>query len=86
MLHRLGLDAFGIGLSPGMLAFQIGDEQLHHNEAWGTPVCLDWYRLRRNLCGRFTERGGEDAEPSLLRIANSGSPPTCVGRTLCTGR
>ncbi|MCE7081956.1 class I SAM-dependent methyltransferase [Streptomyces sp. ST2-7A] len=36
-------------LAPGgtlMLTFQVGDEHLHFEEAFGTPVDLDWYRQR----------------------------------------
>jgi ubiquinone/menaquinone biosynthesis C-methylase UbiE len=34
-------------LAPGgqlMLVFQIGDERRHRDEAFGQPICLDWYR------------------------------------------
>jgi ubiquinone/menaquinone biosynthesis C-methylase UbiE len=125
VLHRLGLDAFGIDLSPGMVAlarrtyphlrfevgsmlaldlpdaslggllanysiihipwerrpevfaefhrvlapggqlmlvFQIGDDRGHRAEAFGKPVCLDWYRQQPDEVAELLRDAGFDVE------------------------
>jgi len=129
-LHRLGLDAFGIDLSPGMIAaahrsypdlrfevgsmlalhlpdaalggllasysiihipwewrpglftefhrvlapggqlmvsFQIGDELRHHSEAWGKPVCLDWYRQQPDDVAGLLRDAGFEVRATVVR-------------------
>ncbi|SDM56265.1 class I SAM-dependent methyltransferase [Nonomuraea jiangxiensis] len=135
VLHRLGLDAFGIDLSPGMVAqarlaypelrfevgsmlaldladgvlgglvasysiihvpwelrpevfaefhrvlapggqvmlgFQVGDEHRHRDEAWGTPVCLDWYRQRPDEVAELLRGAGFELTGMIVRAPEAG--------------
>ncbi|MEU4642312.1 class I SAM-dependent methyltransferase [Micromonospora sp. NPDC023814] len=130
LLHRLGLDAFGIDLSPGMvalaretyprlrfevgsmlalelpdaslggllayysvihvpwerrpevlaefhrvlapggqlmLAFQVGDERLHLDEAFGRPICVDWYRQRPDEVAALVREAGFDLWATVVK-------------------
>ncbi|MBB4938414.1 ubiquinone/menaquinone biosynthesis C-methylase UbiE [Streptosporangium album] len=50
-----------------MLGFQIGDERLHHTEAWGTPVCLDWYRQQPDEVAGLLSDAGFDVTATIVR-------------------
>ena len=65
LLHRLGLDAFGIDLSPGTVAlarrtypelrFEVGSML-----ALDIPICVDWYRQQPDeIAGLLAEAGFE---------------------------
>ncbi|MFG3700864.1 class I SAM-dependent methyltransferase [Micromonospora sp. NPDC047620] len=132
LLHRLGLDAFGIDLSPGMvalaretyprlrfevgsmlalelpdaslggllayysvihvpwerrpevfaefhrvlapggqlmLAFQVGDERFHLDEAFGRPICVDWYRQRPDEVAALVREAGFDLWTTVVKEA-----------------
>ncbi|MEU5944375.1 class I SAM-dependent methyltransferase [Micromonospora sp. NPDC047465] len=130
LLHRLGLDAFGIDLSPGMvalaretypqlrfevgsmlaldlpdaslggllayysvihvpwhrrpevfaefhrvlapggqlmLAFQVGDDRLHRDEAFGKPICVDWYRQQPDEVTALLRGAGFDLWATVVK-------------------
>ncbi|MEV5763449.1 class I SAM-dependent methyltransferase [Micromonospora sp. NPDC052213] len=130
LLHRLGLDAFGIDLSPGMvalaretypqlrfevgsmlalelpdaslggllayysvihvpwhrrpevfaefhrvlapggqllLAFQVGDDRMHRDEAFGKPICVDWYRQQPDEVTALLRKAGFDLWATVVK-------------------
>jgi SAM-dependent methyltransferase len=67
-------------LVPGghlMLAFQIGDDRRHRDEAFGKPVALDWYRQRPDEVVRLLGEAGFALWASVRRESEDGErPPT----------
>ncbi|MDB1086781.1 class I SAM-dependent methyltransferase [Streptomyces sp. ACA25] len=62
-------------LAPGgqlMLVFQVGDERGHRTEAFGKPVCLDWYRQRPGEVAELLRDAGFDVWAEILRQPGAG--------------
>lgn len=57
-------------LAPGgrlLLAFQVGDERVHLERAYGHPVSLDAYRLPPHVVADRLQRAGLTVEVTLVR-------------------
>lgn len=57
-------------LAPGgylMLVFQVGDDRRHRDEAFGTPVDLDWYRQRPDEVAGLLRAAGFDLWATVVR-------------------
>ena len=57
-------------LAPGgqlMLSFQVGDERLHRDEAWGIPISVDWYRQRPDEVAGLLRAAGFDVWMTAVR-------------------
>jgi trans-aconitate methyltransferase len=69
LLSRLGLDAFGIDLSPGMLALARRTyPQLRFEEgSTPTPVSLDWYRQQPDEVADLLREAGFELSLTAVR-------------------
>jgi len=56
-----------------LLAFQVGDDVSHHDEAFGHRVSLDFRRLRPAAVTALLDRAGFDLVAELVRAADPGS-------------
>ncbi|WP_461144034.1 class I SAM-dependent DNA methyltransferase [Salinifilum aidingensis] len=69
--HRpVAFAEFARVLAPGghlQLAFQVGDEVEHRTDVGGTPVSLDFHRLRPEGLTGLLERAGLDVRARLVR-------------------
>lgn len=57
-------------LAPGgqlMLVFQVGDERGHRDEAFGRPICLDWYRQRPDEVAQLLRDAGFDMWVTVVK-------------------
>jgi ubiquinone/menaquinone biosynthesis C-methylase UbiE len=57
-------------LAPGgqlLIAFQVGDDRGHRDEAWGIPVTLDWYRQRPGEIADLLGAAGFDVRATAIR-------------------
>ncbi|MBE1486771.1 class I SAM-dependent methyltransferase [Plantactinospora soyae] len=57
-------------LAPGgqlMLAFQVGDDCVHHDEAFGKPINCDWYRQQPDDIVRLLRDAGFDLWATVVR-------------------
>ncbi|WP_405799175.1 class I SAM-dependent DNA methyltransferase [Streptomyces sp. NBC_01506] len=64
-------------LAPGgrlLLAFQVGDEPRHYDEAFGHRVCLDFHRLSPDRVTELLERAGFQPTAQLLREPYDAEP------------
>ena len=63
-------------LRPGghvLLAFQVGEDTLHLDEAFGRPVSLDFHRLRPDAVVTLLERAGFEETARLVRAPDPAS-------------
>ncbi|MEO3742708.1 class I SAM-dependent methyltransferase [Plantactinospora sp. B5E13] len=71
-------------LAPGgqlMLAFQVGDDVMHRDEAFGKPINCDWYRQRPDdICQLLREAGFEPRSTTVREPA--GEEKTVQGYVL----
>ncbi|NJP32996.1 hypothetical protein [Micromonospora thermarum] len=59
-------------LAPGgpvMLAFQVGDERYHRDEAFGKPIHLDWYRHRPDAVADLLRDAGFETWVRVVKEA-----------------
>jgi SAM-dependent methyltransferase len=64
-------------LRPGgyvLLAFQVGDDTLHLDEAFGYEVSLDFHRLQPDAVVALLDDAGFDVTARLVRAPDSSSP------------
>lgn len=69
------IDEFHRVLRPGghlLLAFQVGDDTLHLDEAFGHAVSLDFHRLRVDDVAALLVRSGFDVTARLVRAPDPG--------------
>jgi SAM-dependent methyltransferase len=64
-------------LAPGghlMLGFQVGDEVLRRDDAWGRPVALDFYRQRPDEVADLVRAAGFEVRMTAGRAAEDDEP------------
>lgn len=62
-------------LTPGgqlMLGFQIGDERRHHDEAFGKPIDLAWYRQQPGEVAELLRDSGFDVRTTVVTEPEEG--------------
>lgn len=70
------VDEFARVLRPGghvLLAFQVGEDTLHLDEAFGQRVSLDFHRLQPDDVAALLERAGLDVTARVVRAPDPGS-------------
>jgi hypothetical protein len=78
------LSRLGRVLAPGgllMMVFQIGDEEGHRTEFFGTPVSMDWYRQRPDDVARLLREAGFEIWTTAVREPD-GNEKTAQGYLL----
>jgi ubiquinone/menaquinone biosynthesis C-methylase UbiE len=76
-------------LRPGgyvLLAFQVGDDTMHLDEAFGHEVSLDFHRLQPDGVAALLDDAGFDVTARLVRAPDSASPAAKVQQGFLMGR
>jgi predicted methyltransferase len=83
------IDEFHRVLRPGgyvLIAFQVGDDTLHVDEAFGRPVSLDFHRLQPDAVVGLLESAGFTLSARLVRAPESTSAATKVPQGVLLAR
>ena len=76
-------------LRPGghaLLAFQVGEDTLHLDEAFGRPVSLDFHRLQPDDVVALLERAGFEVTARIVRVPDPGSVAAQIPQTILMAR
>jgi ubiquinone/menaquinone biosynthesis C-methylase UbiE len=83
------IDEFHRVLRPGgyaLIAFQVGDDTLHVDEAFGRPVSLDFHRLQPDAVAGLLEAAGFTLLARLVRAPEPTSAATKVPQGVLLAR
>lgn len=87
--RREVIDEFHRVLRPGgyaLIAFQVGDDTLHVDEAFGQPVTLDFHRLQPDAVVALLESAGFTLTARLVRAPEAVSAATKVAQAVLIAR
>ena len=83
------VDEFHRVLRPGgyvLIAFQVGDDTLHLDEAFGLAVSLDFHRLQPDAVALLLDRAGFELVARMVRAPESTSAATKVPQAVLIAR
>jgi SAM-dependent methyltransferase len=83
------VDEFHRVLRPGgyaLIAFQVGDDTLHLDEAFGLAISLDFHRLRPDAVVELLDRAGFELIARMVRAPESTSAATKVLQAVLIAR